>query len=187
MARPPKNAAAPDDLPVLTERPEDELPVLTETLEEETAAAAAAPVKKPAPKAAAKAPERPAARPAEKPAERSSEKPAAQAAPQPAKARPAAKAEADEIEPTARYVPVQNAAPAAPAAPASEGPDTEAFTLEQWTQLADALTPKIDKLLRDKFTEQLAAVWVQTWSEIRAELPELVRAELFKYAARQKK
>ncbi len=50
----------------------------------------------------------------------------------------------------------------------------------QCAQLAERLAPQLDALLREKLTLRLASAWLDAWSEVKAELPGLIRAELAK-------
>jgi hypothetical protein len=63
----------------------------------------------------------------------------------------------------------------------------QALSEEQLALLAETLGPRVEKLLREKLTLRLANVWLEAWAEVRAELPDLIQAELEKPAPRAKK
>ena len=49
-------------------------------------------------------------------------------------------------------------------------------------RLAAQIAPQLEMLLRNKLAARLDALWQETWHEVQASLPELIRAQL---AARQ--
>jgi valyl-tRNA synthetase len=53
-----------------------------------------------------------------------------------------------------------------------------AQTDTEYEQLAARIAPQLESLLRDKFAKQLDAAWQQTWNEVQASLPALIRAQL---------
>ena len=55
-------------------------------------------------------------------------------------------------------------------------PDTEC------QRLAAQIAPQLETLLRNKLAARLDALWQETWHEVQASLPELIRTQL---AARQ--
>ncbi len=57
----------------------------------------------------------------------------------------------------------------------------------QCAQLAEQLAPQLDALLREKLTIRLANAWLEAWTEVKAELPRLIRMELEKPGTRSGK
>lgn len=57
----------------------------------------------------------------------------------------------------------------------------------QCAQLAEQLAPQLDSLLREKLTIRLASAWLEAWTEVKAELPRLIRAELEQPGTRSEK
>ena len=52
------------------------------------------------------------------------------------------------------------------------------LTDAQYQQLAIQIAPKLESLLRAKFAPQFNALWQEAWGEVKANLPELIRAHI---------
>ncbi len=70
----------------------------------------------------------------------------------------------------------------AQAAPVHQ-PESILFSDMECRRIAAQITPQLEKLLRDKLASQFEALWQETWREVQAGLPELIRVHLAEFVA----